>query len=380
MIKEKLTKETDQERGILLVKQTTKAVQEQLFNLGKDLGFHSLKEYTFSSILNSYAPRYDVVWMLDVGALNLDSLEHIQLIEGKYLPFAAFELEGSTTSSKNQVGNVGNLQLSPCYYNFMVVNNAQAAKENDTYRRGMKIVRTLQRVNGERQLYFIDSSMLKKLPAFLKTSIVPWKSAEVIPSRPKGSGGEVQSILVAEKLLPPLLQTNLEIGFDRKPDYFKWIYHIDQKFQQIKVPAKSKYLLKQKFTKSPTPNLQAEVKSAKDYYYIPKIDIAAGFNIEGGFVQFLQFLAQQMGADVIHFPFLQYLLDKQEETIYFPLLGIEIEINESKHALGGLINLANFQYVGWLVSPKAMKPYVETYKHHLGMQNVHHIEVEEYLV
>lgn len=363
-----------------MVKQSTKVVQDQLVRLGEELGFHSLKEYTFVSIMNSYAPRYDVVWMLNVEKLKLNALEHLKLIDGKYLPFAAFELEGSTTSSKNQVGNVGNLQLSPCYYNFMVVNNAQAAKENDTYRRGMKIVRTLQRVNGERQLYFFDSSMLKKLPAFLKTSIVPAGNGEVIPSRPKGSGGEVQSILVAEKVLLPLSQTNLEIAFDRKPDYFKWIYHIDQKFQQIKVPSKARFLLKQKFTKSPTPHLQAEVKSVKDYYYIPKIDIAAGFNIEGGFVQFLQFLAQRMGADVIHFPFLQYMFDKQEETIYFPLLGIEIEISESKHALGGLINLANFQYVGWLVSPKAMKPYVETYKHHLGMQNVHHIGVEEYLV
>ncbi|WP_244965150.1 hypothetical protein [Planococcus koreensis] len=363
-----------------MVKQTTKAVQDQLFQLGKDLGFYSLKEYTFKSIINAYAPRYDVVWMLNVQTLNLNSLDHLQLIEGKYLPFAAFELEGSTTSSKNQVGNVGNLQLSPCYYNFMVVNNASAAKENDTYRRGMKIVRSLQRVNGERQLFFLDSSMLKKLPIFTKTTIVPLINRENRLPRKKGSGGEKQSILVAAKLMPKLLLTDLDIAYDRKPDYFKWIYHIDQKFQQIKVPVKSKYLLKQSFTKSPVPLLKGEVKSASDYYYIPEIDVAAGFSIEGGYVQFLHFLAQRIGADVIHFPFLQYLLDIQEETIYFPLLGIEIEISESKHALGGLINLANFQYVGWLVSPGTMKPYVETYKHHLGMQNVHHIEVEEYLV
>lgn len=363
-----------------MVKQTTKAVQDQLVQLGEDLGFHSLKEYMFKSIIDAYAPRYDVVWMLDVDTLNLGSLEHLQLIEGKYLPFAAFELEGSTSSSKNQVGNVGNLQLSPCYYNFMVVNNAQAAKENDTYRRGMKIVRSLQRVNGERQLYFLDSSMLKKLPVFSKTTIVPLLNREERLPRLKGSGGEKQSIYVAEKLYPKLLHTNLELAQDRKPDYFKWIYHVDQKFQQIKGPVKSKYLLKQSFTKSPAPLVKCDVKSASDYYYIPKIDVAAGFNIEGGYVQFLHFLAQRMGADVIHFPFLQYLLDKQEHTIYFPLLGIEIEMSESKHALGGLINLANFQYVGWLVSPGTMKPYVETYKHHLGMQNVHHIEVEEYLI
>ncbi|TWT05437.1 hypothetical protein FQV26_13470 [Planococcus sp. CPCC 101016] len=84
-----------------MAKQSTKTVQEQLVRLGEDLGFYSLKEYTFKSIINAYAPRYDVVWMLDVEILNLSSVEHLQLIAGKYLPFAAFELEGSTTSSKN---------------------------------------------------------------------------------------------------------------------------------------------------------------------------------------------------------------------------------------------------------------------------------------
>ena len=65
-------------------------------------------------------------------------------MQKQWLPFAIFEIEGSTTSSKNQVGNVGNLLISPSYYHFMVVDNVGAGKENDTYRRGMKIVRTMQ--------------------------------------------------------------------------------------------------------------------------------------------------------------------------------------------------------------------------------------------
>ncbi len=363
-----------------MAKVSTKAIQNQLVHLGEELGFRAVKEYSFVSIINTYSPRYDVVWLLNVEVLRINSLKHIKLIDGKYLPFAAFEVEGSTTSSKNQLGNIGNLQLSPCYFNFMVVNNAAAAKENDTYRRGMKIVRSMQRVNGERQLFFLDSSTLKMLPTFTKTAIVHLSDGEIHGIRLKGSGGEKQSIPVAKKLLLELSETKLQVAYDRSPDYFKWIYHIDQKYQQIKVPVKSKYLLKQRFTKSPAPLVQGEVKSAKDYYYIPKIDIAGGFSIEGGFIHFLRFLAQRIGADAIHFPLLQYLLDKEEETLYFPLLGIEIEINESKHALGGMMNLANFQYVGWLVSPKTMKPYLETYKHYLGMQNVHHIEVESYLL
>lgn len=363
-----------------MAKQSTNAIQDNLVRLGEELGFRSFKEYTFESIINSYAPRHDVVWMLNIEVLKINSLDHLQLIEGKYLPFAAFEVEGSTTSSKNQVGNVGNLQLSPCYFNFMIVSNANAAKENDTYRRGMKIVRSMQRVNGERQLFFLDSSILEKLPDFARTTIIQLSTGKFSGTRLKGSGGEKQSIPVAKELISKLSQTNLQVEQDRSPDYFKWAYHVDQKYQQIKAPIKSKYLLRQRFTKSPAPFVQGEVKSAKDYYYIPKIDITGGFNIQGGFVHFLRFLAQAMGVDAIHFPLLQYLMDKEEESFYFPLLGIEIEISESKHALGGLMNLANFQYVGWLVSPRNMKPYLETYKHYLGMQNVHHIEVEDYLL
>ncbi|WP_180954594.1 hypothetical protein [Bacillus sp. V5-8f] len=52
-------------------------------------------------------------------------------------------------------------------------------------------------------------------------------------------------------------------------------------------------------------------------------------------------------------------------------------MKESKRALGGLMNLTNFHHFGWMVALKAMGPYIETYKSHLGMQNVEHITIEE---
>ena len=151
-------------------KATTVQIQDTLVSIGEQLGFRAEKVFGFE-LQTPYAPRYDVVWLLDVSSLKINHLPGIRLVQKKWLPFASFEIEGSTTSSKNQVGNVGNLLISPSYYHFMVVDNAGAGKENDTYRRGMKIVRTTQELLGTQQLFLLDASMLHELPNFTKTMI-----------------------------------------------------------------------------------------------------------------------------------------------------------------------------------------------------------------
>ncbi|MBE1555486.1 hypothetical protein [Sporosarcina limicola] len=346
-----------------MVKSTTKTIQTQLLMLGKELGFKVEEEYSFQKMQDMYAPRYDVVWLLDVSELNVDAVSDIPLVENQYVPFAAFEIEGSTSSSKNQLGNIGNLKLSPCYYNFLVVNNAAAAKEKDTYRRAMKIVRTMQQMMGKRPLFLFDACMLEKLPIFEETYVNVNETQKV---RLKGSGGEKGSIDVSEKVVNELVKSKLQIDYDRTPDYFKWAFHTDKKTMNLA-----------QFTVDPVSFEQKEVKQNGQYYYKPKIDIAAGFYIAGGFIDFLKEMALRLKSDAIHFPLLQYLLDKQLEELYYPLLGIEIEMKESKHALGGLMNLTNFHQNGWLVAPVAMGSYIETYKYHLGMQNVKYIQIEE---
>ena len=345
-----------------MVKFTTKTIQEQICLIGQQLGFQSVQEYSFSNLQGTYAPRYDVVWLLDVLELDIHKVSKIPLINIRYIPFAAFEIEGSTTSSKNQLGNISNLKLSPCFYNFLVVNNAAAAKENDTYRRAMKIVRTMQKVMGERPLFLFDACMFENLTTFEKTRI---NAKAEKKTRLKGSGGEKDSIPVAKRLFSVLEQSKLLVEYDRTPDYFKWVFHTEKN-----------YMPKQ-FTLDPVSFEQKDVKQNGQYYYKPKIDIAVGFHICEGFINFLKEMALRLKSDVIHFPLLKYVIDKQLEELYFPLLGIEIEMKESKHALGGLMNLANFHQNGWLIAPAAMGPYIETYKHHLGMQNVEHILLED---
>lgn len=266
-----------------MVKTTTRTIQEQIVLIGSQLGFQAFREYSFTNMPGMYAPRYDVVWLLSVSELNVENVADIPLINGKYIPFAAFEIEGSTTSSKNQLGNIGNLKLSPCYFNFLVVNNAAVANENDTYRRAIKIVRTIQKVMGERPLFLFDACMLEDLPAFSKT-LISGKSDEKL--RLKGSGGEKDSIIVAKSLINKLQKSNLQIEYDRTPDYFKWAFHLEKDFMS------SKY-----FTLDPNTFEQKLLKQDGQYFYKPKIDIALGFQISEGFTDFLREIAVRLKSD-----------------------------------------------------------------------------------
>lgn len=346
-------------------KKTTNYIQTQLKELGDLLGFESAIEYSFGENSSLYTPRYDVVWLLDVSVLNIQQPLESKLIENRFLPFVAFEIEGSTTSSKNQLGNIGNLRLSPCHYNFLIVNNDAAGKENDTYRRAMKLMRTTQELMGNRTMFLLDSSMINNIEevTLCKTTIHSIKKSE---SRVKGSGGEKQSLEIAKDLLKILNMSNLQVELDQSPAYHKYAYHT------LKNDSVNRH-----FTHNPITFEQKQITRSSQYYYIPKVDIMAGFSLRGGFVEFLVHCGRKLKTDVVNYPLLQYLLDFPSSEMYHPLLGIEIETKESKHALGSMLNLHHYFQFGWLISNENMKSYTELYQHHFGMRNIHFVNAEE---
>lgn len=346
-------------------KQTTNTLQKKLQHIGQLLGFESFIEYSFPNNDFQYKPRYDVIWLLDISTLKIPEPLNNQLINNKFLPLVAFEIEGSTTSSKNQLGNIGNLRLSPCHYNFLIVNNSEAGIENDTYRRAVKLLRTTQELMGNRSMFLLDSSMLNDIDNFklMKTTI---HFNENKFSRIKGSGGEKQSIEIAQKLLNKINKSNLQIELDHSPSYHKFAYH------NLKSKSLDNY-----FTYNPITFEQKQVTRLSQYYYVPKVDITAGFFFKGGFVDFLKYCGMMLKTDIHNYPLFQYLNDFPSTEVYHPLLGIEIETKESKHALGSLINLNHYFQFGWLVSSKNMKDYIEFYQHNFGMRNVNFLDAKE---
>ena len=245
----------------------------------------------------------------------------------------------------------------------MVVDNVGAGKENDTYRRGMKIVRTMQEGLGTQQLFFLDASMLHELPNFTKTMIT---TEPDIVERVKGSGGETVSLPIARKVLSQLESTNLTVLLDVVPDYFK-----------IQFATKKKKLLSKEYTYSPITFEQKKITTDTHYYYKPKIDVSAGFSVSGGFIEFLHVVAERLHSDVVHFALLAYLKEKRIKDIYYPLLGVEIESGHSKHAIGGLMNASRFHQFGWIVGNEELLRAVETYQFYLGLRNTSFIAAQD---
>ena len=97
--------------------------------------------------------------------------------------------------------------------------------------------------------------------------------------------------------------------------------------------------------------------------------MSAGFSVSGGFIEFLHVVAKRLQSDVIHFALLAYLQEKQIQEIYYPLLGVEIESGNSKHAIGGLMNASRFHQFGWIVGNEELLRAVETYQFYLGLRN-----------
>ena len=79
------------------------------------------------------------------------------------IPFAGFEIEGSTTSSKNQIGNLTNLMIDSIAYKFIITNNKEAGNENDIYHRGIKIVRSFQEMIGRKKYIVVRLAPFKNV-------------------------------------------------------------------------------------------------------------------------------------------------------------------------------------------------------------------------
>lgn len=89
------------------------------------------------------------------------------------------------------------------------------------------------------------------------------------------------------------------------------------------------------------------------------------------------FVAERLQSDVVYFPLLAYLPEKEIHKIYYPLLGVEIETGQSKHAIGGLMNASRFHQFGGIVGNEELLHTVETYQYYLGLRNTTFIIAED---
>ena len=357
-------------------KMSTLKIQYELLELGEKLGFISCIEERIHNN-DIYSPIYDAIWYLDLTKyIDIMSLERLlknapHMIEKiKKFPIAGFEVEGASTSSKNQIGNFGNLYSGNFLYNFVIVNNGEANGENDTYRRGRKLYRYFHEEFEEKNIIFMDYTHFKKSISNLDNHETGIDITKEATSTRKNFGGDTTSIEMYKKIFPLLEQSGLEI----KQNYSPQMPTI--KFKQIKSIFKSvdnedaNFWLGKYYHNNPEDTMAKVATKASDVYYIPKLDVVAGFNLPSYFSEWLYQISVALSEDCVNFPILYALKHKLIDEIFIPLISIEFENTINKHCNGGIINMSHYSYFGILVGNDSAEMHIKFLKENMGINNV----------
>ncbi len=358
-------------------KKETQKIQEFLAKLGEKLGFISKMEYKQKNTTN-YNPIYDVVWFIKKETYNFSSFDVILSKTQKWksltnlIPVATFEIEGSTTTSKNQMGNLLNLSLINSFLSFIIVNNKEASNENDTYRRGVRICRTFMEFSNNQNIIFLDWEYIKEIDKLIDFNLEERPNNEQLHQIKRSKvGGENDSILM-KNIIELLKTTKLKIRQNYTPQIFKWHYSKIQQLQNINTSNDYDYQLYRKYIYDPVKNTEKTIKKISDIYYLPKIDFSLELIVPQKFKMFLLEIGKKLQEQIYYYPILNYFAFNPKEDLLFPILGIEVESSVNKHLNGGIFNMAHFFHAGILISKESGLNHVNTLSE-LGINNIFHI-------
>lgn len=345
-------------------------IKEDVHDLGEQLGFSTAEEIdeTFLSVTldESYTPRVDVVWYLDLRQLGLDT-ERLTDYFGyeadtqyRRFPFVAFEIEASDPTTKTMEADLANLQTIGAPFGILIVDEE---RKDGLYRRGKRILRTFRELYGHTNCICLDRSHITDLLA------VEWDGSTEQSDKPHdmsaGTGGEKEW---SKRTRRHLADVGKDIGFVVKED---WIPHdlkraydrhrdlwndIDQKTDH------------EQYTWAPG-DQRKSFRGWRTYYTGSKIDLTWTAPYPGSLQSFLQSVIDLDPDFETHTPLL-----RTAESLH-PFFGFEIESTAGKHAAGGVLNLGVYPTVGQIVVPdeskrRRIEGKIETYERALGIRNV----------
>lgn len=360
-------------------KEVTCTIQNNLLEFGKKLGFIAVTEERVHQ-RSVYAPIYDVVWYLDLEKhFNLSGLEELFVNDPKLfkriskLPFAGFEIEGSSTTSKNQISNFANLYSGNFLFNFVVVNNCEANGENDTYRRGVKIKNYFAENSGDRNVFFLDNVHLLESMKNLKCYDAKIEAFGNHSGDRQTFGGEKVSVEMYEQIRQYLEDTGLTIAQNYSPYLPKIQFAMlkEARCQSVQ-NGFADFFLRQAFYREPLDQEAQRAMTATSSFYIPRLDVVLGFNAPKCFVEWLKTIAVALKNDCAHYPILYGLANKKviDKSLFIALISIEIESSINKHLNGGIYNMSKNSYAGILVTKESAKSHLEFFKGELGIKNI----------
>ena len=357
-------------------KESTLKIQHEIMELGNRLGFISCIEERIHNN-DIYAPIYDAVWYLDLTKyFDIDALKPIlknepsMLERIKKLPVAGFEIEGASTSSKNQLGNFGNLYSGNFLYNFVIVNNGEANGENDTYRRGRKIYKYFYEEFEAKNTIFMDYTHLRNSISHLRAVDAMLKIRSNKSKERINFGGDITSTEMFEEIRPSLEKSGMELKQNYSPQMPKIKFRrVCDIFGDV-IDEKAGFMVGKFFHNMPEDESYKIAKKQSDMYYIPKLDVVIGFDLPDGFVEWLYNISTAMKDDYINFPILYALKENIIGEIFVPVISIEFENSINKHCNGGIINMSHYSCFGILMGTESAKPHIEFLKKNMGINNV----------
>jgi hypothetical protein len=345
-------------------------IKEDVHELGRQLGFSTSEEIdeTFLSVTlgESYTPRVDVIWYLDLQQLGLDTEQlanyfgHEAGDQYRRFPFVAFEIEASDPTTKTMEADLANLQAIGAPFGVLLVDEE---REDGLYRRGKRILRTFRELYGHTNCVCLDRSHITDLLGR------DWEVSTAQPNTEhavsEGAGGEKEW---STKTRRHLADVGKNIGFVVKEDWMPndlsraYDRHRDLWRETVDATAHERY------TWNPDGE-RKDFRGWRTYYTGSKIDLVWTRPYPDSLRAFLTAVVDLDPDFETHTPLL-----RTADTLH-PFFGFEIESTAGKHAAGGVLNLDVYPTVGQIVVPNESKRRriegkIATYERTLGIRNV----------
>lgn len=119
------------------------------------------------------------------------------------------------------------------------------------------------------------------------------------------------------------------------------------------------------------------VTGKKQVYYIPKLDLVAGFQASNSIMKWLKSLADCVGNDIVYNALLFNIGELDLPDLFVQLISCEIETSNNKHLNDGVINMSRSSFTGILVATNNANDHLVYLQNNLGLPNVTYIDYTE---
>lgn len=345
-------------------------IKEEVHELGQQLGLSTAEEIdeTFLSIAldDSYTPRVDVVWYLDLRELGLDTERLADYFgfeaDNQYhrFPLVAFEIEASDPTTKTMEADLANLQTIGAPFGILVVDEE---REDGLYRRGKRILRTFRELYGHTNCLCLDRTQITHLLKQDWTGSTEQPECEHAIS--EGTGGEKKWTTQTRR---ELAEVGKDIGFVVKEDWIPDDLSQAYDRQRDVWQASDGTTDHEQYTWAPDGERKS-FRGWRTYYTGSKIDLTWTTPYPESLRSFLTAVVDLDPDFETHTPLL-----RTAKSLH-PFFGFEIESTGGKHAAGGVLNLGVYPTVGQLVVPdestrRRIEAKIKTYERALGIRNV----------